>query len=152
MCRGGRSVQRLAIFYSRYVHADFLRPQYIDDEDKDEEEEKRLFFDAVQEYNATIDSKDRINVCTNTIHNIGEVIDLIRISQEKYKLRDKDGFWGKIRRAFKKLGSHDKSGGDWMKLLPQDSYYISIICGGLMIILRVSAHSLTGIGYSYNSI
>lgn len=56
-------------------------------------------------------------------------------AEEKYKLEDVKGFWGSLRNGFRKFGDSQKALTAWIALLPTESHYLSVLCGGLKLIL-----------------
>lgn len=48
---------------------------------------------------------------------------------------DASGF---VYKNLRKLGDNSETFQSWLKLLPTESHYLSVLCGGLMLILGVS--------------
>lgn len=59
--------------------------------------------------------------------------------QKKYEVDTIKTPWGKVRKAFRKLGDNSGTFQSWLGLLPTESHYLSILCGGLKLILGVSS-------------
>ncbi|KAJ9149747.1 hypothetical protein NKR23_g4164 [Pleurostoma richardsiae] len=53
--------------------------------------------------------------------------------------KDPRGTWGRIRRAFRRVGNTKSVLEPWMQLLPSQSEYFSILCGGLKLIYTAAA-------------
>lgn len=68
-----------------------------------------------------------------------EVMAMVEWAKENYE--NPEGRWGSLRKCFRKLGK--KTGSvppldGWMALLPSQSEYASVICGGIKLIIGVS--------------
>ncbi|RAH59521.1 hypothetical protein BO85DRAFT_485994 [Aspergillus piperis CBS 112811] len=60
----------------------------------------------------------------------------------KYKNSEAEkGVWNQIRNAFRKLGDHENAINGWLGLLPSESNYLSVVCGGLKFILHAVARA-----------
>lgn len=59
--------------------------------------------------------------------------------EDKYKIEGVKGFWGPLRSSFRKFGENHKAFTAWIGLLPTESHYISILCGGLKLIIGAAA-------------
>jgi hypothetical protein len=51
---------------------------------------------------------------------------------------DVPGRWGKIRKGLRKFGKTNAAFAAWAELLPSQSEYVSVLCGGLKLIFGVS--------------
>ena len=71
-------------------------------------------------------------------HNINDVIAAIEEAKMSYDERTRKSFLAPIRKAFRTLGENQGACKAWLELLPGDSEYFSIVCGGLKLILGVS--------------
>lgn len=71
-------------------------------------------------------------------HSMEDVIKAIDDAKKAYDEKGEKGFFGPIRKAFRKLGDNEGAGKAWLGLLPGESHYFSIICGGIKLILGVS--------------
>lgn len=61
-------------------------------------------------------------------------------ASERYN--DVSGFWGKIRKGLRSFGDKDRVFDAWAGLLPQQSQYLSVLCGGLKLIFSASTNAL----------
>ena len=61
---------------------------------------------------------------------------------------DASGFWRKIRIGLRRFGKTNKAFGAWAGLLPSQSEYFSIICGGFKLILGVGTLMPAGMFYA----
>ena len=68
-------------------------------------------------------------------HTWEEVLDEVEKAVNSNK--DASKLWGKIRKAFRSLGNNSKVFSAWLQLLPNQSQYCSILCGGLILIIGV---------------
>ncbi|MCJ1401380.1 hypothetical protein MMC11_004592 [Xylographa trunciseda] len=104
---------------------------------KDVKLEEQSFRKAVEEYQTISPANIKIVIDFEKTHTMTEVWQIIDAAEQKYKLED-NSFWGRLRRAFRKLGDHNKAIGGWLGLLPEQSQYLSILCGGLKLILTAA--------------
>ena len=100
--------------------------------------ETARFASALEYYENTADPKYKTDVSLQGVnHTWEEVIDEVNLIAGQYK--DKSGFWAKIRRSLRKCGENSQAFAGWLELLPSDSEYFSIICGGLKLIIKAAA-------------
>lgn len=97
----------------------------------------------MEEYQKTQKPKYRIPVEMTTSLNaqeyVSEVLNAIAEGQKLYEDDAVKGFWGSIRKAFRTLGDNESAFVAWLGLLPVESNYISVLCGGLKLIIGVNA-------------
>jgi hypothetical protein len=48
-----------------------------------------------------------------------------------------NGAWGKIRKSLRKFGRNNQAFSAWTELLPSQSEYVSLLCGGFKLIIGV---------------
>lgn len=72
---------------------------------------------------------------THSVEHLWKIIDDV---VEDYARRGQGGAWGKIRTGFRKLGDGSEAIQGWLGLLPTESEYLSVVCGGFKLILKVS--------------
>ena len=70
-------------------------------------------------------------------HTMSELWEILDRAVDKYNIQDVQGFWGRIRKAFRKFGEHSGAVEGWLGLLPKESHYLSVVCGGFKLILTV---------------
>ena len=70
-------------------------------------------------------------------HTMSGVWDVLDQALDRYRNKDIQGSWGRIRNAFRKLGEHSGAVEGWLGLLPKESHYLSVVCGGFKLILTV---------------
>lgn len=104
---------------------------------KDVSAEEQRFLEAMEEYERTADPKYKTRINLKETHTIEQVWAVVDSAVAKYNVEDVSGFWGSIRKAFRKLGEHNETLNGWLGLLPTESHYLSVLCGGLKMILGV---------------
>ena len=103
---------------------------------KDAASEKRLFQAAIEQYeDTTKNSKYKTNIVSNATHTWEGVLAEVNAASERYN--DVSGFWGKIRKGLRSFGANNKVFDAWAGLLPTQSNYLSVLCGGLKLIFSV---------------
>ena len=103
---------------------------------KDAASEKRLFQAAIEQYeDTTKDSKYKTNIVSDATHTWEDVLAEVNAASERYN--DVSGFWGKIRKGFRSFGANNQVFDAWAGLLPTQSNYLSVLCGGLKLIFSV---------------
>ena len=108
---------------------------------KDAESEKRRLKEAIEMYErSTVGSRYRTNITSDSTHTWEEVLAAVNQASESYK--DVPGLWGKIRKGLRSLGSNNQVFEAWADLLPSQSEYFSVLCGGLKLIFRVGVITL----------
>ncbi|KAF4631369.1 hypothetical protein G7Y89_g6765 [Cudoniella acicularis] len=99
---------------------------------KDAESERERFKLAMESYEkTTAGSKFKTDVTSNSVHTWEEVLEEINRASENYS--NVPGLWGKIRNGFRSFGKNHKAFTAWSTLLPSDSEYFSILCGGIKL-------------------
>jgi hypothetical protein len=70
---------------------------------------------------------------------MAELWTVIDHTLKDYSLEDKRSkVWSRIHLAFRKLGDGQGAFEGWLGLLPTQSQYMSVVCGGLKLIIKVS--------------
>lgn len=103
------------------------------------------FREAMRMYEDNAPDKYKTGVDLNSPHSTAQLWNIVENAVEKYHSKDKNGLWGKVVYAFRKLGDGSDAAQGWLGLLPTDSNYLSVVCGGLKLIINVSeyAHAWT---------
>ena len=91
----------------------------------------------LQLYEEGADPKYRTGVDLMTPHTWRDVIAEVEIARSKYKGAEKAGIKRKIGNGWKSFISAAPAIEAWLALLPNNSLYGSVLCGGLTIILEV---------------
>ncbi|KAK6205895.1 hypothetical protein LQW54_008086 [Pestalotiopsis sp. IQ-011] len=98
------------------------------------------FKDAIKEYEKTAKERYKTGVDVNGTHSVEHLWQIIDDVVEEYARKGQEGVWGNIRAGFRKLGDGSEAMQGWLGLLPTESEYLSVICGGFKLILKVWAH------------
>ena len=105
---------------------------------KEAEIQKRSFVATVNKYNAAAKESGSMQMDTNAIHDWSDVLSAQEnFSQERESVTSR-GVKGFVHRRLRNLEDNSKTFQSWLKLLPTESHYLSVLCGGLMLILGVS--------------
>lgn len=89
----------------------------------------------MEQYERNADAKYKTHIATKGFHTWEQVLEEVDNAANQYK--DASTFWGKLRQGFRKFGINNDALTAWIDLLPSQSQYFSIICGGLKLILGV---------------
>ncbi|PGH30406.1 hypothetical protein GX50_06842 [[Emmonsia] crescens] len=112
---------------------DALQELYID-----VEAEKKRFKAAMEAYESTTaGSKFQTDVTTKSVHTWEEVLKEVNKASDDYN--DLSGFWGKIRKGLRSFGKNNKAFEAWASVLPSQSHYFSLLCGGFKLIFGAAA-------------
>ena len=103
----------------------------------DAHEEEDIFKRSMRDYEATAKEKYRTGVDPDSEHNIEQISLIIENAISIYEDKDAKGAWVRIRRAFRKFGDNSAAFKGWLGLLPTESHYMSVVCGGLKLIVMV---------------
>ena len=68
-------------------------------------------------------------------HTWQEVLEVVDSAAQAFQ--DTSSMWGKVRKAFRSVGSNQKVFAAWMEILPTQSQYASVLFGGLKLIFGV---------------
>ncbi|KAG9188829.1 hypothetical protein G6011_07534 [Alternaria panax] len=105
---------------------------------RDTEKESQRLKQAMEEYEtADGKSRKRSSVLSKNSHTWSDVLAEVDIASKQYN--EPDGRWGKIRKAFRKSGDKAVSSSAWLALLPAQSDYFSVLCGGLTLIVGAAS-------------
>lgn len=66
-----------------------------------------------------------------------DVLNQVEAAQRQYEGATKNGFLGNLRGRLRKFGECAAPVEAWLKLLPGQSWQASLVCGGVLIILKV---------------
>lgn len=86
-------------------------------------------------YERVADAKYRTNISSGQLHTWDEVIEEVNQAAKQYN--DRSTLWNKIRHGLRKFGEGHSAFDAWLGLLPTQSNYCSLLCGGLKLILKV---------------
>ena len=68
-------------------------------------------------------------------HTWEEVLEEVEKAAKSFN--DTSSTWGKIRQVFRSMGNNNKVFTVWLDILPTQSQYCSIVCGGMKLIFGV---------------
>jgi hypothetical protein len=104
---------------------------------KDEvEREAKLFAEALKSYEEEVPKKFKTGIDIDQPHSIEDVVKQIDSSLKDYKDDAEKTVWQTIRKSFWKLSQSQDALENWMALLPSESGYMSLICGGINLIIK----------------
>ncbi len=101
---------------------------------------QQRFAKALQEYEEKVNPKYRTGFNLQNTYTWDDVIARVEEARNQYQGVEKNGKKGNLIRIRHRLRSFSKAAPaiqDWLKLLPGDSIYASVLCGGLGLILGV---------------
>ncbi|KAM7222207.1 hypothetical protein V8F06_002479 [Rhypophila decipiens] len=104
---------------------------------RDAQREKQGFQLAMEAYETTVGSKFKTEVTDKPIHTWEDVLAEVDRAQSIYS--DASGAWGKIQKGLRRFGSNAKAFEAWAGLLPAETEYTSVLCGGLKLIFGAAA-------------
>ena len=91
----------------------------------------------MRDYEANAEKEYKTFVNPDDEHSMEQLVEIIDSQVTIYRNRDTNTGWGKIRRVFKRLGKDIEAFRGWLGLLPTESHYMSVVCGGLKLIITV---------------
>ncbi|GLA61842.1 hypothetical protein AtubIFM54640_002375 [Aspergillus tubingensis] len=96
----------------------------------------------MRDYENDSKNKYKTGIKVDQVHTMEELWDSVDQVAAKYKNSEAEkGVWDRIRNAFRKLGDHENDINGWLGLLPSESNYLSVVCGGLKFILHAVARA-----------
>ncbi|KAI0165324.1 hypothetical protein GGR52DRAFT_104637 [Hypoxylon sp. FL1284] len=108
-------------------------------QDEEEDDHCKQFAEVLEAFENDLPIKYKTHFNLREKHNWAEVIEEARIAEMKYKKKaDKESPFGRVRGFFRSLQKKSPILDSWLKLLPEESEYASLICGGFKIILRAA--------------
>jgi hypothetical protein len=109
---------------------------------QDANSEMQRFKAAMEAYETSMESsKHKTNITSQSMHTWDDVLAEVEKAMRMYD-SNTTGLWGKIRKGLRGFGRNHSAFGAWMNLMPSQSEYISVLCGGFKLILGVSPSSL----------
>jgi hypothetical protein len=109
---------------------------------KEIDDQEQYLKQAITEYVSHLKSKEKSKLTIDyekTCRTWDDVITAMNTARDRYDGKEIKGFCltRTIRNGFRKFGSLKPSIESWLRLLPRDSLYGSLLCGGLEIIFGV---------------
>ncbi|KLU84871.1 hypothetical protein MAPG_03905 [Magnaporthiopsis poae ATCC 64411] len=102
------------------------------------EAQQAAFRNALIKYqNATAGTKNPSALDLDSVHTWSEVLEAVEKASSEYN--GNPGRWGKIRKALRRFGRTNTVFDAWSSVLPAQSEYFSIVCGGLKLICGAAA-------------
>lgn len=109
-------------------------PQY-DEQDK----HCRHFVEVLQTFESNLSDKYKTRFDLRTKHTWSEVIEEATTAETKYQKKgDGESPFGKVRGFFRTLQMKSPVAEGWLDLLPSQTEYMSLVCGGFKVILRAA--------------
>ncbi|EQL38730.1 hypothetical protein BDFG_00275 [Blastomyces dermatitidis ATCC 26199] len=90
---------------------------------------------SLRKYNCWIEIPT--DVTTKSVHAWEEVLQEVKKASDEYN--DVSGSWGHIRKGLRSFGKNNKAFEAWASVLPSQSHYFSLLCGGLKLIFWAAA-------------
>lgn len=91
----------------------------------------------MKDYESTAPRKYKAGIDPEQEHTIQQAQEVVANAIQKHTENDSEGLWRKVNDAFLKLGNNKDSITSWLGLLPGERQYMSVVCGGFKIILKV---------------
>ncbi|KAK4465050.1 hypothetical protein QBC42DRAFT_262380 [Cladorrhinum samala] len=107
--------------------------------DGDVKEQEDAFKAAMREYENTAKKKYKTGIDPDGTHTVNQLESIVSEAIEQHQGANSKGAWGKINLACRKLSEGKDSIEGWLGLLPSENSYLSIVCGGLKLILKAAA-------------
>ncbi len=98
---------------------------------------QEAFRHELQRYEAKADPKYRTGIDLMTPHTWKDVMAEVETARRKYKGEEKKGIRRKIGNGWNNFITAAPAIEAWLELLPNNTLYGSVLCGGLTIILEV---------------
>ncbi|KAI3318453.1 hypothetical protein HD806DRAFT_315959 [Xylariaceae sp. AK1471] len=116
--------------------------QSADATSKNDEEEDvhcKQFAEVLRSFEESLPDNLKTRFNLQAKHTWSEVISEAEFAEIKYNSKaDKESPFGRVRGFFRSLRSNSPAIENWLDLLPTESEYGSLICGGLKVILRAA--------------
>ena len=99
----------------------------------------KQFTEVLQSFENSLPENLKTGFNIQSRHTWAEVISEAKCAEIKYnKKADKESPFSRVRGLFRSLQSNSPAIQNWLSLLPSDSMYGSLICGGIKVILRAA--------------
>ncbi|KAL3471640.1 hypothetical protein BJX99DRAFT_266539 [Aspergillus californicus] len=98
--------------------------------------EEQRFLQALRDYERNARPIYKTGLDVDVTHTMAQVWSMLDSAVARYEQREENpGVWGRVRLAFRGLGEHGQALDKWLGLLPTQSHYLSVVCGGVKLIL-----------------
>ena len=105
---------------------------------KKAEMQKRAFIASVNKYNVVAKESGSMQMDTNADFTWSDVLSAQESFSQERENRTSRGVKGFAYKQLRRFGDNSSSFQSWLKLLPTESHYLSVLCGGLTLVLGVS--------------
>lgn len=102
---------------------------------KQAEVQKRAFIATVSRYNAVAKESGSMQMDTNADYTWSDVLSAQESFSQQRENATSKGVKGFVYKQVRRFGDNSETFQSWLKLLPTDSHYLSVLCGGLTLIL-----------------
>lgn len=102
---------------------------------------KNNFQQALLLYEQTVPAKAKTNINVLSTHTWDDVLNLMDGALASYQ--ETSGPCGKIKKMLRRLGAQTTMVTAWSEILPSQSEYFSLLCGGLKIIITVRSWTMS---------
>jgi hypothetical protein len=107
--------------------------------DEEEDVHCKQFAEVLRSFEESLPDKLKTRFNLQAKHTWSEVISEAEFAEIKYNSKaNKESPFGRVRGFFRLLRSNSPALENWLDLLPTESMYGSLICGGLKVILRAA--------------
>lgn len=89
----------------------------------------------MDDYEKVADAKHKTHISSGDLYTWEEVIEEVMQAASHYN--DRSSLWNKIRHGLRGFGESHSAFDAWLGLLPTQSNYCFMLCGGLKFILKV---------------
>ncbi|KAI0435900.1 hypothetical protein F4803DRAFT_544036 [Xylaria telfairii] len=115
------------------------QPAHISKIGIEEDVHCKQFADVLKSFEESLPENLKTGFNLQAKHTWAEVISEAEFAEIKYnKKANKESPFGRVRGLFRILRSNSPAIHNWLDLLPTESMYGSLICGGLKVILRAA--------------
>ena len=102
---------------------------------KKAEIQKRAFITTVNVHNAVAKDGGSIHMDTNADYTWSDVLSAQESFSQGREIETSRGVKGLMYKQLRRFGDNGETFHSWLKLLPTESHYLSVLCGGLTLIL-----------------
>lgn len=100
--------------------------------------QKRTFIATVNKYNAVAKESGSTQMDTNADYTWDDVLSAQESFSQERENETSRGVKGFAYKHLRRFGDNSETFQAWLNLLPTDSHYLSVLCGGLTLVLGVS--------------
>jgi hypothetical protein len=102
-------------------------------------EEEQKFIQQLRDYEENAKPKYRTGINVDEVHTLADVWRMLDTAVDEYEKGKAAGAWGRVRQAFRGLGTNGEAVQQWLGLLPSGSNYMSVVCGGVKLIIKAGS-------------